>query len=148
VASALGALRLYPPDAFRLGRHLVRPVPAQEAREIRRWPRAYPGIAARVRAPVRFTFAEQEQWWRCDEKAVRALLAPLTGTRARAERLPDAGHNISLGWAARTYHLLALAFLEECLLARDAAAPARPGSASGRPCGPVTTPHTRPDIYL
>lgn len=117
-----GALRFYPPDAFRLGAELVRPVPALEARETVRWPEAYPGIAARIDVPVRFTFAEQELWWRTDGAALEELLSPLTRAPAEAVRQPDAGHNISLGWAARTYHLRVLAFLEECLLARDAAA--------------------------
>lgn len=123
-----GALRLYPPDAFRMGRALVSPVPATEAREGPLWPELYPALAARIRVPVRFTFAEQEQWWRFDEAAVTALTAPLTAARTvRVEELPDAGHNISLGWAARTYHLRALGFLEENLLALDAApAGARP----------------------
>ncbi|MFF3752524.1 alpha/beta hydrolase [Streptomyces sp. NPDC002018] len=120
-----GALRLYPPDAFRLGQRLVTPVPAREAHETVLWPRMYPGLAARVRVPVRYTFAEQEQWWRCDDEALRELVTPLAARRVRVDRQPDAGHNISLGWAARTYHLRALAFLEECLLARDAAAPRR-----------------------
>ncbi|GAB1338456.1 alpha/beta hydrolase [Streptomyces sp. E-15] len=124
-----GALRLYPPVAFRLGQRLVAPVPAVEAAETLLWPGAYPALAARVRVPVRFTFAEQEQWWRTDEEAVRALLAPLAAPRAVVDRQPDAGHNISLGWAARTYHLRALAFLEECLLAREAAPPSRPHGA-------------------
>ncbi|MEU1217135.1 alpha/beta hydrolase [Streptomyces sp. NPDC005791] len=117
-----GALRFYPPDAFRLGGSLVAPVPAREAEQVLLWPELYPALAARVRVPVHFTFAEQEQWWRHDPEAVRLLLAPLAGTQARAAHLPHAGHNISLGWAARTYHLRALAFLEECLLARDTAA--------------------------
>ncbi|WP_457540073.1 alpha/beta hydrolase [Streptomyces filamentosus] len=118
-----GALRLYPPDAFRLGRELVAPVPAVEAREAPLWPEAYPALAARVRVPVRFTFAEQEQWWRFDPGAVAALTAPLAAPKVRVDQLQDAGHNISLGWAARTYHLQAFGFLEECLLARDAAIP-------------------------
>ncbi|MEV6804276.1 alpha/beta hydrolase [Streptomyces sp. NPDC017248] len=124
-----GALRLYPPVAFRLGRRLVAPVPVVEAGETLLWPGTYPALAARVRVPVRFTFAEQEEWWRSDEEAVRALLAPLAAPRAVVDRLPDAGHNISLGWAARTYHLRALAFLEECLLTREAAPPGRPAGA-------------------
>ncbi|WP_381556426.1 alpha/beta hydrolase [Streptomyces eurythermus] len=122
-----GQLRLYPPEAFREGQRLVAPVPATEAGETLSWPRMYPELAARVRVPVRFTFAEQEQWWRTDEEAVRALLAPLAAPRAVVDRLPDAGHNISLGWAARTYHLRVLAFLEECLLAHAAAPPGAPG---------------------
>ncbi|MFF1560789.1 alpha/beta hydrolase [Streptomyces sp. NPDC058279] len=121
-----GALRLYPPDAFRLGQELVRPVPVVEARETRRWPRMYPAVAARVRVPVRFTFAEQEQWWRTDEAALVELLAPLTRAPAEVVRQPDAGHNVSLGWAARAYHLRALAFLEERLLARNAVRPGIP----------------------
>ncbi|MGW0792288.1 alpha/beta hydrolase [Streptomyces sp. NPDC002911] len=123
-----GALRFYPPNALRLSGALVTPVPVREAQEILLWPDTYPEIAARVRIPVGFTFAEQEQWWRHDEEAVGELLAPLAAPRAAVVRQPDAGHNISLGWAARTYHLRTLAFLEECLLARDAAAPGpRPG---------------------
>ncbi|MFF8725966.1 alpha/beta hydrolase [Streptomyces sp. NPDC015171] len=120
-----GALRLYPPVAFRLGQRLVAPVPAVEAGESLLWPGTYPELAARVRVPVRFTFAEDEQWWRTDEEALGSLLAPLAAPRVVVDRQPDAGHNISLGWAARTYHLRALAFLEECLLAREAAPPRR-----------------------
>ncbi|MFH8894194.1 alpha/beta hydrolase [Streptomyces sp. NPDC017949] len=114
-----GALRFYPPDAFRLGQELLRPVPAVEAREILEWPAAYPGLAARIRVPVRFTFAEQEQWWRHDPAAVEELLAPLSMASTEVVRQPDAGHNISLGWAARSYHLRVLSFLEERLLARN-----------------------------
>jgi hypothetical protein len=32
---------------------------------------------------------------------------------------PGAGHNISLGWAARSYHLEVLSFAERCLLRKD-----------------------------
>ncbi|GAA4000325.1 alpha/beta hydrolase [Streptomyces marokkonensis] len=116
-----GALRLYPPDAFRFGRDLIAPVPAAEAAEAPDWPATYPRLAARIRVPVRFTFAEQERWWLNDDASVAELLRPLRAPRAEVDHLPDAGHNISLGWAARTYHLRVLAFLEECLLARDAA---------------------------
>jgi hypothetical protein len=129
-----GALRFYPPDAFRLGRALISPVPDAEALQGPLWPELYPGIAAQVRAPVRFTFAEQEQWWRFDEEAVAALRHPLSAARTTVDLQPDAGHNISLGWAARTYHLRALGFLEECLLAIDAAPPGpRPASRQTPP---------------
>ncbi|MET7649179.1 alpha/beta hydrolase [Streptomyces sp. NPDC005426] len=120
-----GPLRLYPPDAFRQGRHLISPVPELEAQEGPLWPRMYPHIARRVRIPVRFTFAEQEQWWRFDDEALEALRRPLAAPRTVIDLQPDAGHNLSLGWAARTYHLKALGFLEDCLLARDAAPPER-----------------------
>ncbi|WP_432247442.1 alpha/beta hydrolase [Streptomyces sanyensis] len=125
-----GALRLYPPDAFRLGRALIAPVPEIEAAEGPRWPVLHPHLAARVKVPVRFTFAEQEQWWRCDAAAVADLTAPFTSAPVRVDHQPDAGHNISLGWAARTYHLRVCGFLEECLLARAAAPPRRPVEAA------------------
>lgn len=132
-----GALRLYPPDAFRLSGALVRPVPLREALEGPLWPDLYPDVAARVRTPVRFTFAEHERWWRFDDAALAALAEPLAAPRVTIDVQPDAGHNISLGWAARTYHLRALGFLEECLLARDAAPPGR------GPQTPGPTPLTR-----
>ncbi|MEU9035618.1 alpha/beta fold hydrolase [Streptomyces sp. NPDC048352] len=116
-----GALRFYPPDAFRLGQRLLRPVPAVEMRETLRWPEMYPSVAAGVGVPVRFTFAEQELWWRHDGEALEELLTPLMGASPEVARQAHAGHNISLGWAARTYHLRVLSFLEECLLARDTA---------------------------
>nr|UYD71618.1 thioesterase [Streptomyces sp.] len=121
-----GPLRLYPPEAFGQCRDVVAPVPALEAQEAARWPQIYQDIAARVRVPVRFTFAEQEQWWHQDEQALRALRAPLAAPHVVIDRQPDAGHNISLGWASRTYHLQALAFLEKCLLARETAAVTAP----------------------
>ncbi len=120
-----GALRLYPPDAFRLGQALLSAVPEIEAAQGPSWPERYPELAARVRVPVRFTFAEQEQWWRHDEEAVAELTRPFASAPVRVDHQPDAGHNISLGWAARTYHLRVCGFLEECLLARDAALPQR-----------------------
>ncbi|MDH6435201.1 pimeloyl-ACP methyl ester carboxylesterase [Streptomyces sp. SAI-144] len=134
-----GSLRLYPPDAFRQGRHLVSPVPELEAYEGPSWPRRYPAIAREVRVPVRFTFAEQEQWWLFDDDAVAALREPLAAPTVVVDHQPDAGHNISLGWAARAYHLKALGFLEDLLLAEDAAPAGRPTE----PIGDDTPPKDR-----
>ncbi|MEU1185867.1 alpha/beta fold hydrolase [Streptomyces sp. NPDC005820] len=111
-----GALRLYPPNTFGSSASLVAPVPAAEEREARSWPGIFPEVAARVRVPVRLTFAEYESWWHHDESAAADLTARFTAApRVVLDRQPHAGHNISLGWAARSYHLRALAFLEECL---------------------------------
>jgi pimeloyl-ACP methyl ester carboxylesterase len=110
-----GPLRLYPPNTFADGRSLVAPMPEREWSEATQWPQVLPGIARRVRVPVRLTFAEHEAWWRHDDAAVTAMTGMFTGTRVVVDRQPDAGHNISLGWAARSYHLRALGFLEECL---------------------------------
>ncbi|WP_433260148.1 alpha/beta hydrolase [Actinosynnema sp. CS-041913] len=113
-----GALRLYPPGTFQAGESVVAPVPEREWADAARWPGVFPDVAAGVRVPVRFTFAEHESWWRHDESAVADLVARFTSCpRVVVERQPDSGHNISLGWAARAYHLKALAFLEECLAA-------------------------------
>ncbi|WEH14802.1 alpha/beta hydrolase [Streptomyces sp. VNUA24] len=109
-----GPLALYPPGTFRLARHLVGPVPSREAEEIPQWPLRYAGLARRIRVPVRFTFAEHERFWACDPEAVRELTAPLLTPLVRTDRLTGAGHNISLGYAARRYHLSVLSFLEEC----------------------------------
>ncbi|MBL3669879.1 alpha/beta fold hydrolase [Streptomyces sp. M2CJ-2] len=114
---------LYPPGTFRLAGALVTSVPAREAWEMADWPDRYPRVAQRVRVPVRFTFAEHERWWRSDPQTVQAMTARLNAPLARSEHLAGAGHNISLGRAARSYHLRALAFLEECLALTEATAP-------------------------
>ncbi|MGW0909671.1 alpha/beta hydrolase [Streptomyces sp. NPDC002853] len=113
-----GALRYYPPNTFLSSASLVAPMPAREGREAALWPDTFPDVAARVRVPVRLTFAAHEAWWRHDETAVADLTARLASPRVVIDRVPEAGHNISLGWAARSYHLKALAFLEECLAGR------------------------------
>ncbi|MER5208671.1 alpha/beta fold hydrolase [Streptomyces sp. NPDC002825] len=111
-----GALRFYPPNTFGSSGALVAPVPAQEQRDSRRWQEVFPDVASRVRVPVRLTFAAYESWWHHDEETLADLTARFTAApRVLVDRQPDAGHNISLGWAARSYHLRALAFLEDCL---------------------------------
>lgn len=111
-----GALRLYPPNTFGSSGGLVAPVPAQEQVDAGRWQEVFPAVAAQVRVPVRLTFAEYESWWHHDERTVADLTSRFTrAPRVLVDRQPDAGHNISLGWAARSYHLRALAFLEDCL---------------------------------
>ncbi|WP_235018160.1 alpha/beta fold hydrolase [Thermomonospora echinospora] len=110
-----GPLRLYPPGTFRHAMELAAPIPLRELAEIPHWPHRYPDVARRVRVPVRFTFAEYERWWRCDPQTVEAMTARLAAPLVRTERLAEAGHNISLGYAARDYHLGVLTFVEECL---------------------------------
>ncbi|MEU0743265.1 PfkB family carbohydrate kinase [Streptomyces sp. NPDC006134] len=115
-ARAWGPLGLYPPGTFRPDADLFRPIPPREAADIPHWPRLFTRIAPRVRVPVRFTFAEHERWWCHGDRDLADLRARFTGApRVLTERQPSAGHNISLGWAARSYHLRALAFLEDCV---------------------------------
>ncbi len=111
-----GALRFYPPNTFRDAAALVAPMPVRERAEAARWPASFTAAAARVPVPVRLTFAERELWWRHGEEELAELAGLFTASPfVTVDRQPEAGHNISLGWAARSYHLRALAFLEECL---------------------------------
>ncbi|MFI0929960.1 alpha/beta hydrolase [Streptomyces sp. NPDC021012] len=126
-----GPSRLYPPGAVRASADIVTAMPPREAEGVAHWPRLSAEVLPRVRVPVRLTFAEYEAWWgHTDEDlAELASLFP-AAPRVLVERLPDAGHNISLGLAARTYHLRALAFLEESVRLRKAAADAGTGVTS------------------
>ncbi|MFB4424414.1 alpha/beta hydrolase [Streptomyces sp. QL37] len=109
-----GPLALYPPRTFELAAPLIAPLPRREAEEAPYWPSTFAAIAPRIRVPVRFTFAEHERWWRCDARTVREMTARLASPLVRTERLEGAGHNISLGNAARTYHHRVLDFLAMC----------------------------------
>ncbi|WP_329136540.1 alpha/beta fold hydrolase [Streptomyces sp. NBC_01476] len=121
-----GPLRLYPQGTFRAGADMVAPVPAREAAELTHWPESFARLAPRVRVPVRFTFAEHEALWRHRDADLAELAACFAmSPRVLLDRQPDAGHNLSLGWAARAYHLRALGFLEECLV-QNALAPGGP----------------------
>lgn len=122
-----GPLSLYPPGTFEAAGALAGALPRLEAKDARDWPRVCIALLPRIRVPVRLTFAEHETWWRQTDDDLADLTALLSAApRARVERLPAAGHNISLGHAARTYHLRVLAFLEETLQAEGRGA-ARPG---------------------
>ncbi|MFD1660296.1 alpha/beta hydrolase [Streptomyces caeni] len=126
-----GPLRLYPPGTFRSSVAVVAPMPARERLEWKSWPERYRRIAPRLTLPTRLTFAEHEAWWQHDDAAIDDLTRPLAAPWT-VERLPDTGHNISLGWSARSYHLRVLAFLEQCLAAR--------GLRAFGQAGPVPSP--------
>ncbi|MFI9152375.1 alpha/beta hydrolase [Streptomyces sp. NPDC053367] len=115
-----GPLSLYPSGTFQAGAAAVAPMPQREAESVGGWEGLSTQVLPRVRVPVRLTFAEHEAWWRHGDEDVAEVVGRLAGApRVVVDRLPGAGHNISLGWAARTYHLRVLAFVEECLRASD-----------------------------
>ncbi|WP_327372155.1 alpha/beta hydrolase [Streptomyces sp. NBC_01217] len=123
-----GPLSLYPPDTFSAIQPVVAPVPPREVDAVGGWARLSAEILPRIRVPVRLTFAEHEAWWRHADEDLADLTARLSAApRAVMDRMSGAGHNISLGRAARPYHLRAFAFLEECL-----AAPGRAADAEDR----------------
>lgn len=114
-----GSADLYPPDAFKRGMRPTAPVPQTESRESLDWTRILPAVAERVRVPLQFSVAEHEKWWQVDDAALAEYRGLFTSTPQMViRRQPRAGHNISLGWAARPYHLNALAFAAECALIR------------------------------
>lgn len=111
-----GADDLYPPGTFARGNRPSAPVPLIEQQQSQHWPELLPDIASDVRVPYRFTVAEHEVWWLHDDAALAEYRALFTATpRMIVRRQPAAGHNISLGWSARPYHLGAFAFAEECI---------------------------------
>ncbi|MGX6602113.1 alpha/beta hydrolase [Micromonosporaceae bacterium Da 78-11] len=116
-----GRLRLYPPNTFRSSAAVVAPLPARERLAAARWPADFGELAPRVRTPLRFTFADHEAWWQHDAASVADLVSRFTASpRVQVDRQAYAGHNISLGWTARSYHLRALGFFEECLAPLEA----------------------------
>ncbi|WSF66197.1 alpha/beta fold hydrolase [Streptomyces sp. NBC_01352] len=111
-----GPLSLYPVETFQASRTAVAPMPEHEVGAVASWTRLSAVLLPRIRVPVRLTFAQHEAWWRHDDDAIADLTGRLSAApRIVVDRLPHAGHNISLGWTARAYHLKALAFAEECL---------------------------------
>lgn len=115
-----GSLGLYPPGTFQSSGPMVNPMPIGEVTDAKEWPCVFGSVAKHIRIPVRLTFAEHEFWWRHDDQSLEELTSSLTNApRVVVNHQPAAGHNISLGWAARPYHLRALAFLEDCLIDRE-----------------------------
>jgi pimeloyl-ACP methyl ester carboxylesterase len=111
-----GPLNLYPVETFQVSRTVVAPMPEHEVGTVEDWTRLSSVLLPCVRVPVRLTFAEHEAWWRHSDDEIADLTERLSAApRIVVDRLPHAGHNISLGWAARAYHLKTLAFVEECL---------------------------------
>lgn len=117
-----GPLDLYPLGTFQASATVVAPMPVREADSVGDWERLAAEVLPGVRVPVRLTFAEHEAWWRHADEDLADIVGRLAAApRVAVDRMPGAGHNISLGWAARAYHLKALAFAEECLNGRSSA---------------------------
>lgn len=88
-----------------------------EAAMVADWPRHdFPSLAAQIRVPVRFTFAEHEKIWQSDAAAQRDIGALFTATAGfTTNHQPGAGHNLSLGFSAGDYHRSVLSFVDECV---------------------------------
>lgn len=112
-----GPAHLYPPDA---ASGLYSPGPGYEGDEVRRWPGEFPGLAAQVRIPVRYSLGDHERVWRSGAAALADVAALFTASpRVVTAEQAGASHNISVGVSALAYHLKVLSFAEECVLARE-----------------------------
>lgn len=107
------------PEAVLRGSTGASPGATYEAAMVSAWPRTdFPALAAQVRVPVRFTFAEHEKIWESDPAAQRDIRAVFTATPSfTCNEQPDAGHNLSLGFGAEHYHRSVLSFVDECVAA-------------------------------
>jgi pimeloyl-ACP methyl ester carboxylesterase len=115
-----GPGHLYPVGA---AYRMSSPSPGYEGDEVRRWPRAFPALAARVRVPVHYSLGDHETVWRSGPAALAEVAALFTASpRVVAEEQAAGGHNLSRGLAALAYHLKVLSFAEECVVARENAA--------------------------
>jgi pimeloyl-ACP methyl ester carboxylesterase len=120
-----GPSHLYPPEVF-TGDAIAAASPAYEF-EARGWVEEFPELAARVRIPVQFSLGDHELVWRPGAAGLADIAALFTAApRVRQNEQPDSGHNLSLGYAARAYHLKVLSFAEECAVSRQGAAAAPP----------------------
>jgi pimeloyl-ACP methyl ester carboxylesterase len=122
---------LYPDGIASAVRIKTGPIsPGYEADVVATWAETVTELAARVRVPVRYVVAEHERVWSTDDAALREVTELFTSApSAVAVRVPDAGHNLSLGHAAPEYHRGALDFAEQCRTRR---------SGSGGPATDVT----------
>jgi pimeloyl-ACP methyl ester carboxylesterase len=105
------------PEAVLRGTTSSSPGSPYEAAMVADWPRHdFPSLAAQIRVPVRFTFAEHEKIWQSDAAAQRDIRALFTATAGfTTNHQPEAGHNLSLGFSAGNYHRSVLSFVDKCV---------------------------------
>ena len=107
---------LYPHAARRRDLLPLNDGPAVKDGEGATWPSELRAMAHRIQVPLRITFGQHDGIWRKDEDELVKLRDLFVHTSCPIEIEPYGGHNLSLGWAARAYHLKVLSFLETCLL--------------------------------
>lgn len=112
-----GPRSLYPQGTISRRTLPMHPMPGAQASEGGRWPEEVRRLAPRITVPIRVTFAEHEGLWPVDSPSLEEVRSAFPNApRVHVEIEPNAGHNISLGWAAHSYHLKVLAFAESVRL--------------------------------
>jgi pimeloyl-ACP methyl ester carboxylesterase len=118
-----GPDELYPHAARRRDLLPLNEGPAVKDGEGANWPSELRAMAHRIQVPLRITFGHHDGIWRKDEDELVTSGDLFVHTSCAIEIEPYGGHNLSLGWAARAYHLKVLSFLETCLLPEAAGRP-------------------------
>lgn len=91
--------------------------PLSELGDSINWPQLFPEVAEKITVPVQYTLGEFEHVTRCDWDTLHDTgLLFSSSPRVQLHRQVDAGHNISLHYVGRAYHLRVLAFFDEVLL--------------------------------
>jgi pimeloyl-ACP methyl ester carboxylesterase len=110
---------LYPPEVLTGG--MSAPGAPYEADTTANWPRRdFPDIAGLVTVPVEFSVADNERVWETTAEATEAVAALFTSSpRVVVNKMPDSGHNLSVGWSAREYHRRVLSFADTCVATRE-----------------------------
>lgn len=137
IASGATHLPLNPPEALRTmffgpegsydprfvaGGDTEHPVPTAELPDALEAPERLPAILELIKAPVQWTIAESENSSEAGEHILLLAASLLRNSRRAITQVQSfSGHNISLHWVARAYHLRAFAFFEECLVGQSRA---------------------------
>jgi len=91
-----------------------------EIREALGWGERMPAVASRIALPVNFVVGEFDALWDASPEAIARIRHAFTAApRAEVRMQPDAGHCSHLHHVGRACNLRALAFFDECLIARD-----------------------------
>jgi len=111
-----GPSSLYPVETFESVWRITVPTTEEDGISSMTLGDRFHSLAAQVRAPVRVTFADHEGWWGdIDGLLVEVPKAFTHSSSVDAVLEYGAGHNLSVGYAARAYHLAVMAFAERCL---------------------------------
>jgi pimeloyl-ACP methyl ester carboxylesterase len=116
-----GSPSLYTKDVW-TNPHIGSPSPQYEI-AARSWVKEeFAQLASQVQVPVQFSLGDHEKVWESGPAALAEITDLFTASPwVRANEQGGCGHNLSLGLAARSYHLRLLSFVEECVVLREQA---------------------------
>jgi pimeloyl-ACP methyl ester carboxylesterase len=119
-ATWYGPAGTWDPRITKYRRSLVTRTPTAEFVDARDAPAVLPAVMSRIAVPVQFAVAEYEQTTASASVLLSAAEQALMGAGRDLLMVRNSGHNLSLGRAARAYHLRLLAFAEAALIERPA----------------------------